>query len=143
MEDPDKPRTMWRVTSNGDFVATCLPELGDYNSISASPTNAFAFAHLGTELKLHSGSSRAQATGNHLAYGTRITIKSKFDQDTIDAQRASHSVKGGIQEWYRQERGRWYQKIPLIGRLVAHGTVFYWDQLDSLDVDKLAIWAWN
>lgn len=57
MDDPEKPRTMWRITSNGDFgvliscfqfvsdegrlhplVATCLPELGDYTSISVSPS---------------------------------------------------------------------------------------------------------
>lgn len=38
MQDPKQPKTMWRITSNGDFVATCLPELGDYTTITVSPS---------------------------------------------------------------------------------------------------------
>lgn len=41
MEDRKRPKTMWRITSNGDFVATCLPELGDYTSIAVSPSENY------------------------------------------------------------------------------------------------------
>ena len=58
---------------------------------------------------------------------------SKFTQDEIQQQRTARTEEGGLKELLRQTRGRWYQKLPLIGRFIAHGTVFYWDQLDKLD----------
>ena len=58
---------------------------------------------------------------------------SKFTQDEIQQQRTARIEEGGLKELLRQTRGRWFQKFPLIGRFIAHGTVFYWDQLDKSD----------
>ena len=68
--------------------------------------------------------------GNHLAPGTVIKIESKFSKGQIDSQREKYEKKGGFKEFFRLVTGLLYQSIPFVGRFVAHGTVFYWDQLE-------------
>lgn len=141
LEDPKKPKTMWRITSNGDFVATCLPELGDYTSIAVSPTNAFAFAHLGTEIKLRDYPRTPNATGNHIYYGSDIHIESKFTKEEILAQREASLARPGEKD--RIVLGQWLQAIPLIGRVIAHGCVFYWDQMERMGIEGTCEWVYN
>ncbi|KAF8323287.1 alpha/beta-hydrolase [Clavulina sp. PMI_390] len=138
-EDPAKPKTMWRITSNWDAVATCLPELGDYTSIAVSTNNAFAFAHLGTELKLRNYPLMPNATGNHLYYGVNIFMETKFTKDEILAQRATALAKSGEQQ--RIRLGDWLQAIPIMGRAIAHSCVNYWDQLNRIGFEGACEWV--
>ncbi|KAF8330366.1 Alpha/Beta hydrolase protein [Cantharellus anzutake] len=127
-------KTMWRITSNGDAVATCLPELGDYDGFQISPNNGFAFAHLGTELKMRDKPYNSNVTGNHIAFGTIVHLDSAFTKGEIAKQRAERLAQYG--EVARELKGKILQKIPIIGRLIAHCTVHYWDQLDRVAVGK-------
>lgn len=95
---------------------------------SMSSDNAFAFAHLGTEIKLRDAPRACQATGNHLLFGTEIKFQSKFSMAQIKEQRKLHNADD--EEKSRQWWGRAAQKIPLVGRFFAHAAVLYWDQLD-------------
>lgn len=81
------------------------------------------------------------ATGYHLYYGVDIHIETKFTKEELLAQRAAANAKPG--EAQRQNLGRWLQAIPLLGRLVAHGTVFYWDQLDRIGFEGTCEWVYN
>ncbi|KAF8308281.1 alpha/beta-hydrolase [Clavulina sp. PMI_390] len=138
LEDPEKPKTMWRITSNWDAVATLLPELGDYTNITVSPNNAFAFAHLGTELRLRDYPKMPGAIGNHLYYGAKIYMETVFSKDQLLDQRKTAWGKEG--EEHRIWLARLYQSIPLIGRVFAHFTTNYWDQLDRSGFEGEAEW---
>ncbi|KAF8310018.1 alpha/beta-hydrolase [Clavulina sp. PMI_390] len=127
---PDQLKTMWRITSNGDVVATLLPDLGDRRSITVSPNNAFAFAHLGAELIMKDHPKNNNVSGSHMLYGSPVSVHSKFSPQEIAAQRAAHLLQPGEQR--REQIGVLIQKIPLIGRVAAHATVFYWDQLSRI-----------
>jgi len=103
--------------------------------------------------------------GNHLLYGIDVHIETKFTKEQIAEQRNKHNKEGGKEELQRQELGRLLQAIPLLGRVIAHGCVFYWDQLDrsvcfslflshasdtdwvrrrrSIATHTTAEWAWN
>jgi len=133
-EDKKRPKTMWRITSNGDAVATCLPELGDIKDINISPNNAFAFAHLGTEIKMRDSPHSSHVTGNHITHGSTVAITSAFSKDEIAVQRAQHLALPG--EHKREAIGTLLQKIPILGRIIAHLTVHYWDQLDRVALGK-------
>ncbi|KAF8323587.1 Alpha/Beta hydrolase protein [Cantharellus anzutake] len=132
--DSKRIKTMWRITSNDDAVATLLPELGDYNSLQISPNNGFAFAHLGTELKLRNEPDNSNVAGNHITYGTTVHLDSAFSKEEIAKQRAEHLAQPG--EAKRELIGVFLQKIPLIGRLIAHCTIYYWDQLDRVAIGE-------
>jgi len=132
--DRKRPKTMWRITSNGDAVATCLPELGDIKNVNLSPNNAFAFAHLGTEIKMRDHPYSSHVTGNHVTRGSLVSIVSAFTAKEIADQRAQHLAQPGEQK--RETIGIMLQKIPVIGRFVAHCTIYYWDQLDRVAIGK-------
>lgn len=77
---------------------------------------------------IRSSTSHLLKPGNHLYYGIDIHIETKFTSAEILEQRAVQLAKSG--EKRRQELGEALQMIPLLGRIIAHGCVFYWDQLD-------------
>jgi len=133
-EDPKRPKTMWRITSHGDAIATCLPELGDNASLRVSPNNPLAFAHLGAEIIFSDDSLKCQVAGNHVSYGTNVHITSRFTKEQIAVHRTDHYVQPG--EKRRESIGILLQKIPIIGRLIAHCAIYYWDQLDRVTLEQ-------
>ncbi|KAF8308286.1 alpha/beta-hydrolase [Clavulina sp. PMI_390] len=139
LEDPEEPRTMWRITSNWDAVATLLPALGDYRSIPISPNNAFGFAHLGTELKLRDHPKVPMASGSHLYHGVEIVMHSHYGLDELLEQRESAMNKEGEKNriWW----ARFWQTIPYLGRVYAHTTPNYWDQLGRIGMEGKAEWV--
>jgi hypothetical protein len=144
------------------LVATCLPELGDIKDINISPNNAFAFAHLGTEIKMRDSphscvtfsrllfvrrpmafpfslsalydvrpsylhinnftkqTASSHVTGNHITHGSTVAITSAFSKEEIAVQRAQHLALPG--EHKREAIGILLQKIPILGRIIAHLT---------------------
>ncbi|KAF8308288.1 alpha/beta-hydrolase [Clavulina sp. PMI_390] len=140
LENPKEPRTMWRITSNWDAVATLLPAVGDYRNIPVSPNNAFGFAHLGTELKLRDYPKMPTATGNHLYYGVKIGIKTKYALKDLLIEREKALNQDGEKSriWW----ARLWQKLPTpIGRLIAHAPPNYWDQLNRTGLEGDAEWV--
>lgn len=59
-------------------------------------------------------------TGYHILYGSPVSIKSKFTAEQIAAQRAEHLAIPG--EAKREQIGVLLQKIPVLGRVLAHLT---------------------
>lgn len=55
-----------------------------------------------------------------MLYGSPVSIKSKFTADQIAQMRAEHLAIPG--EARREQIGVFLQKIPLIGRVIAHCT---------------------
>jgi hypothetical protein len=139
-EDSDRPKTMWRITSNRDIVATGLPEIGDWTSINPSPNNGFAYAHLGTEIELLDAPASSRLAGNHLVRGSLVRIESEFTPEEIEEQRQK-KYRSNPQERKRELTGKALQRIPLLGRLFAHLTVYYWDQLDRINIREPCSWA--
>ncbi|KAF8316060.1 alpha/beta-hydrolase [Clavulina sp. PMI_390] len=137
LEDPKKPRVMWRITSNWDAVATLLPDLGNYTSVAVSPNNAFAFAHLGTNILLRDD-IMPYAKGNHIHYGMNIHMESKFSRAELEQQREVALAQDG--ERARIWRARVLQAIPLFGRVFAHFTPNYWDQLNRSGIEGVCEW---
>ncbi|KAG8948907.1 hypothetical protein FRC00_008410 [Tulasnella sp. 408] len=130
VRDSGVPRTMWRVTNRNDFVATGLPALGDDDKYTFDENNLFGFSHLGIEIFMKTGPLASNVKGNRVkAYGNfDVHITSKFTQDEIIAQRQL-AERDGLTLW--KVYGA-LQYIPLIGRLAAHATVNYYDQLDQI-----------
>lgn len=137
-------RTMWRIRNAGDAVATLLPQLGDRADLAGkiTPTNPAGFAHLGAEIHMRNSphASRIISPTDHFG-GTpsdyaafppiRVDIRSEFSRGEIEAQRELKFLKR-MGEDEREKFFVWAEKIPLIGRFLAHDTVFYWDQLDRI-----------
>lgn len=59
-------------------------------------------------------------TGHHILYGSPVSIKSKFTPEEIAAQRAEHLAIPG--EAQREQLGVLLQKLPILGRFLAHLT---------------------
>jgi hypothetical protein len=121
---------MWRVTNRNDFVATGLPAFGDSDKYPFDENNLFGFSHLGIEIFMMSQPHASGVQGNRVkAYGNfDVRITSKFDQDEVVAQRQA-AERGGLTLWKVYSA---LQDIPLVGRLAAHATVNYYDQLDQI-----------
>lgn len=139
-------RTMWRVRNAGDAVATLLPQLGDRSDLVSklSPTNPAGFAHLGAEIIMKDGPSNchvASPTSHFLGMPSdydaaptpiHVEIRSQFTKGEIEKARRKVLKEKG--EEAREKFFIWAEKIPLIGRFIAHDTVCYWDQLDRIVV---------
>jgi len=129
-------RTMWRITSNDDFVATGLPEYGDYlyildpKALATDRKNNLFFSHFGTEIVLYDYPHSSNVTGNHVTHNHEIVIDSTFTRDEVAAFQSKKISQLG--EWIRVTRGTLIQQIPLIGRFIAHFPGYYWDQLDRI-----------
>jgi len=121
----DHGRTMWRVTNARDAVATALPTFGDRKGLHLSPTNILAFAHLGIEIKM-----RDSLTASILTLHPRVQVKiaSTFTDRELDDLRKKMRSKGAGLSFYERAA----LNVPFVGRLLAHGSIFYWDQLSRL-----------
>ncbi|KAG8947802.1 hypothetical protein FRC04_010288 [Tulasnella sp. 424] len=134
VKDSDVPRTMWRVTNRDDFVATGLPDLGDNDKIQFDSNNLFGFSHLGIEIFMKSQPHASKVKGNRVqTYGDfDVHITSKFTPDEVIAQR-EFAERNRLTLW---KVYGWLQYIPLVGRLAAHATVNYYDQLDQIAISQ-------
>jgi len=130
MNEGPRLKTMWRVTNADDAVATLLPHLGDRPDLRLSSTNPAAFAHLGAELKMKDYPEASNVTGNLFSNDTMVEIRSAFTRAEVLAAR--NQVISTPAERRREELGILAERIPLIGRFVAHDTVLYWDQIDRI-----------
>ncbi|KAG8880849.1 hypothetical protein FRB98_004702 [Tulasnella sp. 332] len=126
-EDPNVPRTLFRVTNRNDFVATGLPEIGDSRTRGLGKDNLFNFSHLGVEIFMKDHPNPCQVRGDQVRQ-FKIHVKSAFDESMIRKMRAKIVARG-----YNQLAVLgWLQYIPIIGRLAAHGTTNYWEQLERI-----------
>lgn len=57
-------RNVWRVTNRSDAVSTLLPMLGD-DPLYPHTTSLFAYAHLGSEVKMRPGSGKSIIVDNY------------------------------------------------------------------------------
>ncbi|KAF9515678.1 hypothetical protein BS47DRAFT_1381340 [Hydnum rufescens UP504] len=117
-------RTMWRITSNGDVVATGLPEFGDYlhildpKSLKTHRKNNLFLSHFGSEIVLHDHPHRSTVTGKHLTPKHTVVIDSEFSlADVVEFQKQKVSQWG---EYLRVATGSVIQQLPLLGRIIAH-----------------------
>lgn len=116
----DERRTMWRITNANDCVATALPDYGDNLRMRLSPYNLFSFAHLGMELKMHSFPERkVLLSGNAMPHRSLVVIESKGYQKEVTVSETSEMIDN-------------LTALPLVGRIISHGTAPYWDQLQRV-----------
>ncbi|KAG8947800.1 hypothetical protein FRC04_010286 [Tulasnella sp. 424] len=134
VKDSGIPRTMWRVTNRDDFVATGLPALGDSDKLEFDSNNLFGFSHLGIEIFMKSHPVASKVQGNRVkTYGNfDVHITSKFTPEEVVAQR-EFAERNKLTLW---KVYGWLQYIPLVGRLAAHATVNYYDQLDQIAISQ-------
>ncbi|KAH7098329.1 alpha/beta-hydrolase [Auriculariales sp. MPI-PUGE-AT-0066] len=130
------PRTMWRVTNAKDIVATGLPNLGDHPEWGMSPYNLFSFAHLGSEIRLRQHPERCIISGNHITNGSNVRVVSSFRRtNTPSADHPSQMQKQRHHKTFFARAGlRKLERIPILGRLLSHGTAFYWLALRDASV---------
>ena len=84
-----------------------------------SPTNPAGFAHIGAEIKLKDHPIPSQFAGSLFDRDTVVKITSSFTVEEVQAQRKKLYERQRTL-WFREELGILAQKIPLIGRLIAH-----------------------
>ena len=111
---------MWRVTNGFDVVATGLPSGGDDTAHPLSPHNLFSFSHLGMELVLREPYRRPFVRGNAIAQGTTVRVVS-----------ATHQTHG-VTNQREIERLHGLERIPFLGRLLAHAPGLYWYMLQTI-----------
>lgn len=52
-KDPKRPKTMWRITSNGDAIVTWLPELGDNTRLHSCSSELDSLRNSSLQDELH------------------------------------------------------------------------------------------
>ena len=82
---------------------------------------AFTDSHLGCEIKLRDAPKRCEVSGWHVTPGTHVLIESAFPLDAAKAQESP--FRAALMA---------LQEMPLAGRLIAHGTGFYWASLQGV-----------
>lgn len=83
-------------------------------------------AHIGTELRLKPAPSSSIVSGEtHITPGSHVRIESALMTNVSLLHSDEESVK-------TQKMMRRVQKMPLIGRIVAHGTASYWMALNEV-----------
>ncbi|KAF8515774.1 Alpha/Beta hydrolase protein [Hysterangium stoloniferum] len=127
----DSPRTMWRITNGLDVVARSLPNFGDYSEWSLSPYNLFSYAHIGAEIQLKRSPECSIVGGEtHITPGSHIRIVSTLMANVTLLGSDAESRKA-------QAQVVWAQKLPLIGRILAHGTASYWIALNEVRTGRV------
>ncbi|KAG8988026.1 hypothetical protein FRB93_004309 [Tulasnella sp. JGI-2019a] len=129
-EDPNFPRTLFRITNRNDFVATGLPDVGDRRSKGFDKDNLFNFSHLGVEILMKDNPTPCHMRGDAVRApdGFAIQVKSAFSEMMIQDMRSKIVAEGYNQPaWVG-----WLQYLPIIGRMAAHGTTNYWEQLERI-----------
>lgn len=129
------PHEGWRINNHSDAVGTLLPALGDKGGLGSmiSTTNQFNYSHIGQEIQLRSGPEFSlTGPGTLLVPGTPVRIISTLPK-------ADSFIQLDLPSWLVRA-----QRIPLLGRLLAHAPVLYADQLNKIRVtkgDKKLPWA--
>ena len=88
----------------------------------------FSVAHLGCEIKLRDAPHECYVKGSLITPGTQVVIESAFGNEHPKYLDAPRRVALG-----------YVQRIPVIGRLLAHSTSFYWASLQGV---KAGTCAW-
>jgi len=113
----DERRSLWRITNSYDCVAKALPDWGDDLRIHLSPYNLFSFSHLGLELTMHSAPKRkVLLSGNAMPHGSLVMIETVGNKSEESFSETSKTIEK-------------LTALPLLGRIISHGTAPYWDQL--------------
>lgn len=120
----DPRRMMWRITNGRDAVATALPDAGD-NALPLGEYNLFGFAHLGMELTLREAPRMSVVCGNAFPHGTFVDIKSA---------NPAHEEEDGAANEQPIEKLHKCERIPILGRLLAHAPAFYWYTLQQIQL---------
>ncbi|KAG9014715.1 hypothetical protein FRB94_010562 [Tulasnella sp. JGI-2019a] len=124
------PRTLFRITNRDDAVATGLPHLGDTTDKGFGKYNEFNYGHLGVEISMKDSPAPCQMSGDAVKApnGFGVQVTSKFDQATLNQMRKNAQAAGLDQPaWFG-----WLQYIPILGRVDAHFTTNYWEQLNRI-----------
>jgi len=102
-----------------------LPQFGDNSKLKLTPANPAGFAHIGAEIKMKDGPHVSNVAGSLFSSDTIVRIQSAFTEEQIRAARNLVLDVPGEKE--REAFEICAEKIPLIGRLIAHdtGIVFF------------------
>jgi len=126
---------MWRVTNGLDMVATALPDAGDNTAIPLGPSNLFSFAHLGMELTLRKGPEKSVVSGNAFTHGTIVRIESEVTTQPRPAN-PPNEVDAADEDERAIEKLHKLERIPILGRVVAHAPGLYWHMLQNIQIGE-------
>lgn len=116
-EGPNR-RMAWRINNNRDAVATFLPDLGDTRKLGSklSVNNQFNFAHVGQQVQTNLDRTET-GPGTLLVSDTPVRVRSE-----------SHcAIPLHVNATLVQA-----QKIPLLGRVLAHSPLLYAERLNRV-----------
>ncbi|KAG8818843.1 hypothetical protein FRC17_010677 [Serendipita sp. 399] len=120
---PNGPRTTWRIVNHHDAVATLFPALGD-DPQYAYPESLFAFAHLGTEVKMRRNGTKSIAENNYATGVTQVSAVSGLPPDRV----------GKVPEGMRVPIWMiWAQYVPLAGWMFSHFPGLYMESLQAME----------
>ncbi|KIM20347.1 hypothetical protein M408DRAFT_82147 [Serendipita vermifera MAFF 305830] len=108
-------RNVWRVTNRCDAVSTLLPMLGD-DPLYPHPTSLFAYAHLGSEVKMRPGS------------GTSIIVDNYCTPGSVPARVRRVKPYDGVPWWIAM-----LEYVPGMGRMVSHFPGLYFRSLQQME----------
>jgi len=112
------------------MVARSLPASGDNGEWSLSPYNLFSYAHIGTEIQLAPAPGISMVNGEtHITPGSDVYIHSATMVNTSLLHKDPEARK-------KQNRMRYVESLPLVGRIVAHGTASYWMALNEVKTGR-------
>ena len=71
---------------------------------------------------------RCIVSGNHITHGSHVRVVSRFrPNNDPPADHPSHAQKEKHDRTFFARKGlRKLERLPIVGRLLAHGTAFYW-----------------
>ena len=112
---------------------TCRPTTSSHSTFFSPRTSDLLLisvfrgsAHIGTELRLKPAPSSSVVSGEtHITPGSHVRIESALMTNVSLLHSDEESVKA-------QQMMRRVQRLPLIGRIVAHGTASYWMALNEV-----------
>lgn len=143
-----KTRTIWRVTNHSDAVTTLLPMLGD-DPLYPNTTSLFAYAHLGSEVKMRAGAGNSIIVDNYCTPNTPARVISCADNSSFesdDETEVDHPIGYGMgrAEYAAFKEGKskravgvpWWisgmEYLPLFGRMVSHFPGLYFRSLQQM-----------
>lgn len=126
------PRTPWRIVNHHDAVATLFPAFGDDPNY-AYPDSLFAFAHMGTEVKMRRNGKPSIAANNYAPAGTVATAVTG-----IPPNRAGKVPEGmQVPKWMI-----FVQYIPLAGWMFSHFPGLYMESIQAMSPGTMT-WKWK
>ncbi|KIM23393.1 hypothetical protein M408DRAFT_263942 [Serendipita vermifera MAFF 305830] len=119
---PYGPRTTWRILNHHDAVATFFPAMGD-DPRYAYPDSLFAFAHLGTEVKMRRKPTQSIAENNYASQSSTAKAVSDLPEEKVGVVPKGMDVP----LWMRG-----VQYIPLAGWMFSHFPGLYFVELQAM-----------